>query len=67
MDTLFKVLNSQDTYFYVNDDSGAYLDVDDHIMLHDKVYKVHSRTLDITNSKWIIVLERCEIRRIYND
>ena len=66
MDTLFKVLNSKDTYLYVDDDSGACLDVDDHIMLHDKVYKVHSRTFDITNSKWTIVLERCKIRRINN-
>ena len=60
MDTLFEVLNSQDIYLYVNDDSGASLKVDDYIILNDKIYKVHSRTFDITNSKWTIILEYCK-------
>ena len=60
MDTLFKVLNSQDTYLYVDDDSGASLKVDDHIIINDKIYKVYSITFDITNRKWTIVLEYCK-------
>lgn len=60
MDTLFKILDSQDTYLYVDDDSGACLKVDDYIIIHDKIYKVHSRTLDNFNSKWTIVLEYCK-------
>lgn len=60
MDTLFKILDSQDTYLYIDDDSGACLDVDDYIILNDKIYKIHSRTLDIINSKWTIVLEYCK-------
>lgn len=60
MDTLFKVLNSQDTFLYVDDDSGACLKVDDHIIINDKIYKVYSITFDMTNRKWTIVLEYCK-------
>ena len=60
MDTLFKVLNTDDTYFYINDDSGAGLKVGDYGIFNGKLYKVHSRTLDITNSTWTIMLERCK-------
>lgn len=58
MDTTFKIRYTDTTYVYPKHDFGGNLNVGDHVRLTDgKYYEVVSKTLDIAESSWIIVID----------
>ena len=57
MDTVIMDNDTKGTIEYRHSDVGKFLNVGDYIILHNVCYKIFSKTYDVWNNKWMLMVE----------